>query len=261
MKLEILTTPSVLKDKKGTIVFCHGAWHDARCWQPTMMPFFAEQGYDCIAPSYRNHGQSEAEGSLKFRRISEYVADIQSVVSELGGQRVCLIGHSMGGLVVQKFLEKYPDRIDKAVLLSSVPPHGAWRATLKNAAHYPLSFLKANATLSLYPFIDTPEKFRKHFYTEGVAEGDLQQLFAQAQDESFAAFLDMLVLNLPKPSKIKTPIMVIGGGKDYIFSKSDILKTAKAYNTTALIFENEAHNLFLEQNWEAAAAQMAAFLD
>jgi pimeloyl-ACP methyl ester carboxylesterase len=259
MKLEILTTPSVSTHKKGTIIFCHGAWHDARCWQPTMMPYFAEQGYDCIALSYRNHGKSEANGSLKFRRIHEYVADVQSVVETIEG-KVILIGHSMGGLVVQKYLEKYPNRITKAVLLCSVPPHGVWRVTLKNALRYPIRFLKVNLLWTLYPFVDTLEMFRMHFYTEGVPETELKDLHSQIQDESFLAFLDMLFLDLPKVSKIKTPVQVIGGGKDYIFPPADVLKTAKAYNTEAFILEGETHNLFLEKNWREAADAIKTFL-
>jgi pimeloyl-ACP methyl ester carboxylesterase len=260
MKLEILNTPSVSPDKKGTIVFCHGAWHDARCWQPTMMPFFAQQGYDCIAPSYRNHGNSESSGSLKFRRISEYVADIQSVVENIEG-RVFLIGHSMGGFVVQKYLEKYPNRIEKAILLCSIPPQGVWRVTLKNALYFPLLFFKVNLFWTLKPYISTLELFRLHFYTEGVSDAELKPFFEQTQDESYLAFLDMLFWDLPKPSKIKTPLMVIGGGKDYLFPPADVLKTAKVYGVTAYIFENEAHNLFLEKNWHDAATEMLAFLN
>ena len=269
MKLEILRTPSVSAVTKGTIVFCHGAWHDARCWMPTMMPYFAAQGYDCIAPSYRNHGKSEADGSLKFRRISEYVADVQSVVEGIQG-KVYLIGHSMGGLVVQKYLELYPNRIEKAALICSVPPQGVWRVTVKTALRFPLRFLKMNILWTLYPFIDTLEIFRLHFYTveernpdtigKGVTDAELKKLHAETQDESFMTFLDMLFLNLPNPSKIQTPVMVIGGEKDYIFPPKDVLNTAKAYNTTAVIFENEAHNLFLEKNWEDAAIQINAFL-
>lgn len=259
MKLDILTTPSVKSEKKGTIVFCHGAWHDARCWQPTMMPYFAELGYDCIAPSYRNHGKSESVGSLKFRRISEYVADIQSVVNTIEG-KIFLIGHSMGGLVVQKYLERYPNRIEKAVLLCSVPPHGVWRITLKNALRFPLLFLKVNLFWTLQPFISTLKLFRMHFYTEGVSETELNELYVQTQDESFLAFLDMLFLNLPKVSKIKTPLLVLGGSADYIFPPIDVHKTDIAYGTTAFIYENEAHNLFLEKNWRLAADAMANFI-
>lgn len=258
MKLEILSAPSVQNDKKGTVIFCHGAWHDARCWQPTMMPYFAEQGYDCIAPSYRNHGNSEDYGSLKFRRISEYVADVQSVVEKTEG-KIFLIGHSMGGLVVQKYLELYPNRIEKAALICSVPPQGVWRVTLKTALRFPLRFLKMNILWTLYPFIDTLEIFRLHFYTEGVTDAELKKLHAQIQDESFMVFLDMLFLNLPNPSKIQTPIMVIGGRKDYIFPPKDVLNTAKAYNTTAIVYENEAHNLFLEKNWQKAATSIIHF--
>ncbi len=261
MSLEILSnTPSV--SNGSTIVFCHGAWHDARCWQPTMMPYFADKGFQCIAPSYRNHGQSTSKGSLKFRRISEYVEDVASVVDALAKeQKVYLIGHSMGGLVVQKFLENYPNRIEKAALIASVPPQGVWRVTLKSLFQHPLTFLKVNLIWSLAPLISTSTLVKELFYSEKFTDSDVLIAMEKLQDESYLAYLDMLIFNLPNPKKIKTPIHVIGGEKDYIFSKHEVEQTAQAYNTTALILRGEAHNLFLESQWEVAAESILHFFN
>jgi pimeloyl-ACP methyl ester carboxylesterase len=140
MKLEVLST-SPTSQPLGTIILVHGAWHSAVCWADTFLPYFAECGYNVLAPSLRNHGKSEAEGSLRWRRIREYVRDIQQVVNNTEG-KVYLVGHSMGGQVVQKYLELCPNsRVEKAVLLCSVPPHGVWRSTLKAIRTHPISFL------------------------------------------------------------------------------------------------------------------------
>jgi pimeloyl-ACP methyl ester carboxylesterase len=51
-----------------------------------------------------------------------------------------LIGHSMGGMVIQKYLELH--QIPAAVLMASAPPKGLLASTLRIAGKHPLIFLK-----------------------------------------------------------------------------------------------------------------------
>jgi pimeloyl-ACP methyl ester carboxylesterase len=260
MQLEILkSTPSV-KTPLGTIILVHGAWHSAVCWSENFLPYFAAQGYNVLAPSLRNHGKSDSVGALRWRRIREYAADIQQVVRDSEG-KIYLIGHSMGGHVVQKHLELYPDSpVEKAVLLCAVPPHGVWRATLKTILKHPISFLLVNLTWSFKPLLNSNSRIKELFFTNKITETALNKAFNNTQDESYLAYLDMLFLDLPKPKKIKKPMLVIGAHDDFIFGKKDVLRTAKAYNTEGVIFENEAHNLFMEDNWQDVAKVILDFL-
>jgi pimeloyl-ACP methyl ester carboxylesterase len=197
---------------------------------------------------------------LRWQRIRDYVADIQQVVNNSEG-KIYLIGHSMGGHVVQKYLELYPDApIEKAVLVCAVPPHGAWRATLKTIAKHPISFFLVNLTGSFKSLLNSTERIKELFFTDKVSQKQLDNAFSTIQDESYLAYLDMLFLDLPKPSKIKKPILVIGGGADFIVNKKDILATAKAYNTEGVIFENETHNLFMQDRWKDVAKVILDFI-
>ena len=260
MNLDILKAYPSVAPPLGTIILVHGAWHSAVCWSDNFLPYFAEQGYHVLAPSLRNHGKSEAVGSLRWQRIRDYVADIQQVVNNTEG-KIYLIGHSMGGHIVQKYLELYPDApIEKAILLSAVPPHGAWRSTLKAIAKHPIPLLLVNLTWSFKPLLNSTERIKELFFTDKTPQKQLDNAFANIQDESYLAYLDMLFLDLPKPSKIKKPILVIGGGADFIFNKKDILATAKAYNTEGVIFENETHNLFMQDRWKDVAKVILDFI-
>ncbi len=262
MELEILKKDPSVSEALGTIILVHGAWHSAVCWSDNFLPYFAEQGYRVLAPSLRNHGNSASNGALRWRRIREYVADIQQVVETHSEGKTYLIGHSMGGHVVQKYLELNPNApIEKAVLLCSVPPHGVWRATLKSIFKHPISFILVNLTWSLKPLINSKKKIKELFFTDKISENQLDTAFKNGQDESYLAYLDMLFLDLPKPQKINTPILVIGGTDDFIFNKKDVLATAKAYNTEGSFFENAAHNLFMEDGWEDVAKVILDFLN
>ncbi len=87
------------------ILFVHGVWHAAWCWDEHFLPYFAEKGFTAYALSLRHHGKSQSTGSIRWIRGAEYVEDVAQVV-EMIGQTPVLIGHSMGGYIVQKYLER-----------------------------------------------------------------------------------------------------------------------------------------------------------
>ena len=68
------------------------------------------------------------------------LAQAADQVAEATGQRPVVIGHSMGGLVVQKYLEQYS--APAGILLAAVPPHGVYRTTLRIFRLMPLKFLR-----------------------------------------------------------------------------------------------------------------------
>ncbi len=68
------------------------------------MPWFADAGFASYAVSLSGHGRSRRRDLLDSYSISDYVNDLAEVVAELPVAPV-LIGHSMGGMVVQKYLD------------------------------------------------------------------------------------------------------------------------------------------------------------
>jgi alpha-beta hydrolase superfamily lysophospholipase len=186
------------------------------------------------------------------------VADVGEVVRGLGKPPV-VVGHSMGGLVVQKFLEE--NAAPAGVLLASVPPRGVLRTTLRIACRHPLAFLKVNLTLSLYPIVGTPRLTREAFFSEDIPPERLNRFFDRIQDESYLAFLDMLLLNLPQPEKVRTDLLVLGAEKDTIFTEDEIRQTAEAYGTEAILFPQMAHDMMLEPGWQSVADHILSWLE
>lgn len=239
--------------QQSPILFIHGAWHGAWCWDKFFLPYFARQGFHVKALSLRGHGNSSGKERLRTSRIADYVKDVSDVVNTFGTPPV-LVGHSMGGLVVQKYLESDSiPQIPKAVLLASVPPHGVWKTTLSILTKHPLVFLKVNLTLSLFPIVSTIERSKEMFFSKDMPVEQLETHFSKLQDESYLGFLDMLAFSLPKPHKITTPILVLGAEQDTVFSVGDIHSTAQAYQTQAKMFDNMAHDMMLEKDWQEVA--------
>ena len=249
MKLEILTGEPEKKLFDNTIVFVHGAWHGAWCWEENFLPYFTKKGYRSIAFCLRGHGSSEGRENLKWTSISDYVDDLSSITETLQSPPI-LIGHSMGGFIVQKYLEE--NQALCAVLISSVPPTGMLLNSLKIGIKSPLSFLKAGLTLDSYSFIARPE-IKSEFFSKSLNKEKANSYFKKMQQESVIVFSDMALMNLVDTKKIKCPVFVIGGDNDIIFNSSQIEETAKAYNTKAEVFQLMGHDLMLEPGWEEVA--------
>ncbi len=257
MQLELISRLPTGTARPTPLLFVHGAWHAAWCWDAHFLDFFAEHGYAAHAVSLRGHGTSEGRENLRWARIAGYVEDVAQAARALPAPPV-VIGHSMGGLVVQKYLEEHA--APAGVLLASAPPAGVLATTLRIAMRHPLIFAKVNLTLSLLPLVATPELAREAFFSAELDEGRVRDYAGRLQDESYLGFLDMLALNLPKPEKVRTPLLVLGGARDTIFHADEIEATARAYGTRADIVPEMAHDMMLEPRWEVAATKILAWL-
>lgn len=257
MQLEVITREPESNARPTPVLFVHGACHAAWCWSEHFLRYFAQRGYVSHALSLRGHGASEGRGRLRWTRVAHYVADVAQVAGQL--QRPpALVGHSMGGLIVQKYLESH--QAPAAVLLASCAPSGLLPLYFRIARRHPLTFLKANLTLSPFPLIGTPSLAREAFFSVDMPEEKVTAYFARMQDESYRAFLDMLGLDLPRPKQIKTPMLVLGAAKDTMIRRGEIEATARAYHTRAEIFPDMAHNMMLEAGWQAVADRIVSWL-
>ena len=242
---------------KPPLLFIHGAWHGAWCWDVRFLDFFASHGYPSYAFSLRGHGSSPGREGLRRMRIADYVEDLAEAVRQFPTPPI-LIGHSMGGFVLQKYLEN--SNAPAAVLMSSVPPAGVLRTTLKLAARHPLVFIKVNFKQSLYPFVATAALASESLFSDTMPEAEAARYSGLLQDESYPAFLDMLAFNLPKPDKVKTRILVLGGAKDRLFGPGQVEATARAYRTQPFVFADIAHDMMLERCWKVPATKILLWL-
>jgi len=257
MKLEIINHHQEIT-QKHPLLFIHGMWHAAWCWEPHFMPYFAALGYDTYAISLRNHGKSEKKKATWRLRIKEYVQDVHQAVTSIDGDPI-LIGHSMGGFIVQKYLEKYTT--PAAILLTSVPPNGILGATLKVVSKFPWSFAKANLTVNLYHIIANSENVRKILFSPSLPEELAIHYQKQLDNETYLGYLDMMMLDLPKTKKINPPkMLVIGAQNDKLIFPKDILKTAKTYQADHIIIPNTAHDVMLDTHWQDVAKEMSQWL-
>jgi pimeloyl-ACP methyl ester carboxylesterase len=225
------------------LLFVHGAWHGAWCWAEHFLDDFAERGYRVAAVSLRGHGASSLRRFLHTCSIADYVDDLRAIAETLPLPPV-VIGHSMGGLVVQKYLQKYPAAA--GVLLASIPPHGIAAPMLRFARRHPWQMAKIILTANTLLTCGTVDLARAMLFSESTPAADVVKYRQRLQPESLRALLvDMLFRDLPKPAAVRTPLLVLGAESDGWISPREVRATARAYHTTAAFFPG-GHDMMLE---------------
>ena len=121
MKLELLEYVPKESSNLPPLLFVHGGFHGAWCWEKNFLPYFFSKGFSCYALSLRGHGGSEGNEKLHSFSLNDYMEDVLDVMGRLKEKPV-LIGHSMGGLAVQKLIEM--NKGVAGICIDPAPPKG-----------------------------------------------------------------------------------------------------------------------------------------
>jgi alpha-beta hydrolase superfamily lysophospholipase len=78
-----------------------------------------------------------------------------------------VVGHSMGGFVVQKYLESHD--APAGVLLGSAPPKGVRSFVVRLFTRYPRLIVRATFTGSSLSLLNSPYHLRKVFAKLGIS--------------------------------------------------------------------------------------------
>ena len=249
MSLTTAATPRIL--------LVHGAWHGAWSWEKFFAPWLRARGYVVETIDLPGHGTPGSK-RIPFHSVREYVDVVSAAVAASPGP-VVVAGHSMGGFVVEKLMERRPAQLAGVALFAAAPPEGVLGVVLHLLRTRPLDLLRAVVGLDLYHLVRTPGFAQGLFYSPGLDARVVGEYWQEMQNESYRAFLDMLVLDLPKPARAdpQLPKWIIGGERDAVFPPAVVKKTATAYGVTARLYPGMAHNLMLEEGWEKVAGDFA----
>jgi pimeloyl-ACP methyl ester carboxylesterase len=111
---------------------------------------------------------------------------------------------------------------------------------------HPWQFLKACLSLNPWHLMETPLLTHEFFFSPQVSPDESARHFARLQPESFMMVLETLLLDLPRPAKVKTPVIVMAAANDRVFTIAEQQATARAYKSDAIIIPNLAHDMMLE---------------
>ena len=255
-RLEILSHVPEAPLKQTPLLFVHGAYVGAWCWEEHFLPWFAAHGWSSFALSLSGHGNSHRRDELDQLSLDTYVEDLAEVIATLPTPPV-LIGHSMGGMVIQKYLELA--NAPAVVLLSSVPPQGLMNSALGVLFTTPHLLADLNRIMGGgEPSVDS---LREAMFHQPITTETLERYWSLSQPESHRAIWDMTLYNLPHPARAeRPPMLILGGEYDRLITPSQVQMTGATWGVNPEIFPGMGHGLMLERSWEKVALRIHEWL-
>lgn len=254
--LEVIDKGCLSPSHPAPLLFVHGAWHAAWCWNEHFLDFFAEKGYHAVAVSLRGHGGSGSPTPLRTCSLADYVDDVSACAGSLGSAPV-VVGHSMGGTLVAKYLELH--HAPAAVLMAPTFPLGYLGTGLRWLRRHPWHFTRIAATGRSLAYINTPTLARRRFFSTHTPETLVRGYAARLQEESGRIGVDG-VFTFPRPERVRKPMLVLGAGEDGSVSHRAVRAVARAYHTEAEFFGGMGHDMMLEPGWTAVAERIHTWL-
>jgi pimeloyl-ACP methyl ester carboxylesterase len=100
------------------VVLVHGIAGSAETWQPVLAELARRRdGRHVIVPDLVGHGSSSAPWA--DYSLGGYATGVRDLLSVLGYDHAAIVGHSLGGGVVQQFALQFPEHCDRLVLVAS----------------------------------------------------------------------------------------------------------------------------------------------
>jgi pimeloyl-ACP methyl ester carboxylesterase len=99
----------------ATFVLISGAWHAAWCWE-RVVPLLEASGHTVVAPDLLGMGPDPTPVSTVT--LADWAEQVAGIVRKQA-ERVILVGHSRGGIVISEAAERVPERVDRLVYLAA----------------------------------------------------------------------------------------------------------------------------------------------
>lgn len=243
---------------KPPLLFVHGAFAGAWCWDEHFLPFFADLGYSCHAINLPGRKDAPDHDRMHEYGIGDFTDSVLTAIDGLPRPPV-LLGHSMGGFIAMRAaLER---EVAGAVLLSSVPPTGLAAPAVVLALSRPMLIWEIARVQSLGDSEATLEALRQAIFNTHVPEETSARLMPHFQAESHRAVIDLHTVMVPPLMGLRgKPVLVLGAMKDNLIPPSFVHGTAAFLGTHAHIFEGMGHAIMLEAHWKEAAETIADWL-
>ena len=124
------------QENRSPIVLVHGAWHGGWCWQRVVDRLTAN-GRKVFAPTLSGVGERSHLASEAIT-LQTHIDDIVNEMKWKDLDRVVLVGHSYGGIVITGVAEQMRERIAAIAYLDAfIPSDGESMSSLRSAAAKP----------------------------------------------------------------------------------------------------------------------------
>lgn len=219
------------------LVFIHGGGVGGWMWEE-QVKFF--QDYHCVVPTLPEHGGQKGGIAFSIRESAKLLNDL--IIEKANGQKVNVVGFSIGAQVLVKMLSLQPTLIDKAMINSA----------LTRPIAVPKRFLGITLKLT-YPFIRQKAFAKMQAKTLYIPAN----LFERYYEESCAITVEGLTrvldenmsFKIPETfSSVKSEMLVTVGEKERgIMKKSAHDLSACNANCHKIVWPDIGHGISLKE--------------
>ncbi|MEB4590791.1 alpha/beta fold hydrolase [Candidatus Thiothrix sp. Deng01] len=260
-QLHVYVPVSSPPEPKPALLFVHGAYTGAAMWGLKFIPWFLARGYTCYALDLAGHGQAAGRNRLDGFGLEDYRRNLAGAVAEVSGgdTPLVLVGHSMGALVVQRYLEGLGEhgadgRVCGQALLAPVPPSGTSGSAMRLALRYPEFFEELPKAIMGVNDEQTMRTMAAVYFSPGTSIATVMEILPLIQPESQRAVLEMAaIVSWSVYRRPRIPTLVMGGDCDQVFPASLLYFTAQNWDSSPLIIAGASHMLSVDKQWETSA--------
>ena len=223
------------------LVLVHGFLGTSKMWEPQIN--FFKNYFRVITPDLPGFGRSnKVKSHNSIQSIANLILDC---LEEKKIDKFNLLGHSMGGMIVQEMAKKNGDKNSKLICYST-GPRGEMPGRFETVDQSRENFKKKGLELSAKNIVKTwfvlGEKAK--YFDICIEAG--KQTSLETVDNALVAFKNWNGVNTLK--NIKNETLIVWGDQDRSYNL-DQVKTLekKIRNSKLIIIKNCAHNAHLEQ--------------
>ena len=248
-----------------TIVLIHGMWMIAASWDRWIQRYRA-RGYRVLAPGWPGMDARIAElrrgpPEIAGLGVTEIADHYDRLVRQLGGAPV-IIGHSVGGLIVQLLLDRGLGAA--GVTIDGAPAKGPVSLTVPMLRSGFLALRNPAGQPKAVPL--TPRQFHRAL-TNTLSRPEAAAVYEQyhvpgpartIRQVSFANLDPHAVTQVDFGRDGRAPLLLIAGGKDHIFPATVARSSFKRYRRSQAVtaykeFPERSHYTIGEPGWEQVA--------
>lgn len=222
------------------LYFIHGLNGSPREWN-VFTEFFTERGFDCKAIDLKK--------GLDLKKV--YFKDYVEKVSGLVSTEDILIGHSMGGLIVQKVAEE--TTVKAGVCICSAAPNGI-----------PMKTVPWWRQVRYIPFMLFGIPFKPSFglvkdvFLSGWDEEKQKKIYGRLQKQSAHVSYEVMKQKISvDEKKISCPLYFIGRKEDVTIPPDIVKRIAQKYHSN---FDAVSGNHYIFEDWIDIAEHTFSFI-
>lgn len=219
------------------VLFHHGYTASRVNWMPVVERL---QGrYQCILMECRGTGESEhtADGYT----LEQYAADVIGVMDHLGIRRFTYAGHSMGGGIGYVLALTHPDRVERLILMASIPADG-FPGALGRTVTQPTEADRATM-MKRYRV----QRFRPESETDAWFEDRVRHVLGVSNGHYVQGMQAMAGLSVgARLGELTMPVLVIAGGADGLLA-GNLKDFGRLPNATLQVFSHAGHEVAIHE--------------